>query len=143
VSDLWRFPAALDAEPAQIGGFAIDATDGFVGTVGVARSDPAGAYLIVLGGPWNGGRTVMIPGALVKRIEAGARVVHLSCSREQIRDAPPYENDRYQDAVYRAEVSAYYASLQPGSWLRGLDAARRAIALVAYASVAFVSGAAG
>jgi hypothetical protein len=142
--ELWRFPAALEGEPAQaqIAGFATDATDGFVGTVGVARSDPAGAYLIVLGGPWNGGRTVMIPGALVNRIEPGARVVHLSCSRQQIREAPPYENDRYQDAAYRAEVSAYYTSLQPSFRLRGLDAARRAVAL-ARASVAFGSGAAG
>jgi hypothetical protein len=142
-SDLWRFASALESAATQIDGYALEATDGFIGTVGVARSDAAVSYLIALGGPWNGGLTVMIPAGLVKGIDTATRVVRLRGSREQIRNAPPYENDRYQDAAYRSEVSAYYARLEPGLRLLGLEAARRAVALARTHSVAFGTGAAG
>jgi hypothetical protein len=107
-------------------GYAIDATDGFVGTVGVARDEASGAYLIALGGPWNGGRSLMIPAGAIKRVEREARVVHLSCSRQHLRDAPAYENDRYQDAAYRGEIGGYYESLTGRSRLAGLAGALRA-----------------
>ena len=59
----------------------------------------------------------MLPGGVVKRIDSGGRLVLLSCSREQIRCAPLYENDRYQDGAYRRELADYYAPL--GSRPRG------------------------
>lgn len=106
-------------------GYAIDATDGFVGTVGAARDDPSGAFLIAFGGSWNGGRTLMIPAGAIQRVEREARVIHVSCTREQLRDAPAYENDRYQDGAYRGELAAYYERLAPASRRAGLAASLR------------------
>jgi len=106
-------------------GYAIDATDGFVGTVGAARDDPSGAYLIALGGPWNGGRSLMIPAGAIRRVEREARVIDVGCTLEQLRDAPAYENDRYQDGAYRRELAAYYERLAPASRIAGLAATLR------------------
>jgi hypothetical protein len=120
-------------------GYAIDAADGFVGTVGAARDDPSGAYLIALGGPWNGGRSLMIPAGAIRRVEREARVIHLSCTRAQLRDAPAYENDRYQDAAYRRELAAYYQRLVPPSRIAGLAATLRGAAALGASAAAFAS----
>jgi hypothetical protein len=122
---IWRYPPGAAVAAASAVGYAIDATDGFVGTVGVARDEAWGAYLIVLGGPWNGGRSLMIPAGTIKQVEREARVVHLSCSRQQLRDAPAYENDRYQDAAYRGEIGGYYEGLTSRSRLGALGNAVR------------------
>lgn len=122
---VWRYPSGAAVAAASTVGYAIDATDGFVGTVGAARDEAAGAFLIALGGPWNGGRSMMIPAGVIKRVEREARVVHLACSRRALSDAPPYENDRYQDAAYRGELAAYYESATPSSRLAGLAGALR------------------
>ena len=96
-----------------------------MGTVGVARDEPSGAYLIALGGPWNGGRSLMIPAGAITGVEREARLVHLGYSRQQLGDAPVYENDRYQDAAYRGELTAYYERLSSGSRLAGFAVALR------------------
>lgn len=122
---VWSYPSGAAVAAASTVGYAIDATDGFVGTVGAARDDPWGAYLIALGGSWNGGLTLMIPAGAIKRVESEGRVVHLNCSRKQLRDAPAYENDRYQDSAYRRELASYYERLAPGSRLAALAATLR------------------
>jgi hypothetical protein len=122
---IWRYPRGAAIPAASTAGYAIDATDGFVGTVGVARDEASGAYLIALGGPWNGGRSLMIPAGAISRVERDARIVHLACTRQQLQDAPAYENDRYQDAAFRGELGAYYEKLTSGSRLAGFAAALR------------------
>ena len=129
---VWRFAKGVAASAAATGGFAAEANDGFVGTVAVARDDHGFGYLIVHGGPWNGGRTVMLPGGVVKRVDSGGRLVLLSCSREQIRCAPLYENDRYQDGAYRRELADYYAPLGSRTRSHGLGAVRRIANLPAF-----------
>lgn len=122
---IWRYPPDAAVAAASTVGFAIDATDGFAGTVGAARDDPAGAFLIALGGPWNGGRSVMIPAGAIKHVEQRTRVVHLACSRRQLDDAPAYENDRYQDGAFRSELGAYFENLEPRSRLGAIAKALR------------------
>jgi hypothetical protein len=137
---IWRYPPGAAVAAASTVGYAIDAADGFVGTVGAARDEPSGAYLIALGGPWNGGRSLMIPAGAIRRVERDARVIHVVCTREQLRDAPAYENDRYQDAAYRHELAAYYRRLAPASRIAGLAATTlRGGAALASAPAAFAA----
>ena len=109
--DVWRVRTDVGDGFAQIAGYAVEAADGFVGTVAMSHSDQRGAYLIVLGGPWNGGRTLMLPAAAVRRVERSTRLVHLHPTRAQLAAAPAFENDRYQDAAYRAELADHYGRL--------------------------------
>ena len=109
--DVWRLRNEVGDVFAQIAGYAVEAADGFVGTVAMSRSDQRGAFLIVLGGSWNGGRTLMLPAAAIRRVEEATRLVHLQCTRAQLAAAPAFENDRYQDAAYRAELAEHYGGL--------------------------------
>jgi len=93
--------------------FAVEAQDGPVGCVLAACEDGDGAFIVSSGGTVNGGLSAMVPAGIVERIDAQARIVVLRCSLEQIRSAPAFENDRYRDAAFRRELSAYYGALFP------------------------------
>lgn len=99
-------PGMLD----DLAGYSLQAADGPIGTISATNGDAGRSYLIATGGSWNQGRTVMLPPGVVDGIDRDERVVRVSCSREQVRAAPPFENDRYQDAAYRRELGGYYAA---------------------------------
>jgi hypothetical protein len=107
--EIWHttgLPGMLD----DIKGYSLHAADGLLGTISAANGEAGRSYLIATGGSWNQGRTVMLPPGIIDRVDRDERIVHVTCSREQIRQAPPFENDRYQDAAYRRELGGYYAA---------------------------------
>ena len=109
-------PESLPGALEGVEGYSVQAADGTLGRVTAASREPGRSYLIVATeGSWNHGRTVMLPPGVLARIDRDAKVIHISCLRTQIVDAPPFENDRYQDAAYRSEVGGYYASLHAAS----------------------------
>ena len=107
--EIWH-PTVLAGSLDGIEGYALRAADGAIGTITAANSELGRSYLIATGGSWNQGRTVMLPPGVVERIDRDERVVHVRCTREQVRAAPPFENDRYQDRAYRVELGAHYAT---------------------------------
>jgi hypothetical protein len=118
VGALWRYEPQAQAELAAGGieGFAVEAQDGRVGSVLAACDDGGGAFIVCSGGAFNGGLSTMVPAGVVERVDARTRTVVLRCSLEQIRRAPAFENDRYRDAAFRRELSAYYGSLFPSAF---------------------------
>ena len=110
-ADIWSCPATPVRSLEETEGFLVQASDGALGRVQAASSNLRGSYLIVAAlEPWIGSRTVMLPAGVVERVDRRALAIAVRCSREQIMSAPRFENDRYQDAAYRAEVGRYYAS---------------------------------
>jgi hypothetical protein len=108
--DIWSCPGTPVRSLEETEGFLVQASDDALGRVQAASSKPGSSYLIVTAQePWIGSRTVMLPAGVVDRVDRGARAIAVRCSREQIMNAPRFENDRYQDAAYRAEVGRYYA----------------------------------
>lgn len=109
--DLWSFPDTAARSLEETEGFMVQAADGTLGKVLAASSKLHGSYLVVVAQEAGiGGRTVMLPAGVVERVDRRARVIVVQCSRERIMNAPRFENDRYQDAAYRAEVGRYYTS---------------------------------
>jgi hypothetical protein len=53
----------------------------------------------------------MLPAGLWHRVDTTARVIHVRATLAQIEDAPAFENDRYRDGAYRAELDRYYRSV--------------------------------
>jgi len=106
---IWRAtgqPGSLDG----IVSYSLRAPDGAIGSVIAVSGEVGRGYLIATGGAWNEGRTFMLPPGVVDHIDRDERVVHVSCSREQVRAAPLFENDRYQDAAYRLELGGHYVA---------------------------------
>lgn len=79
-------------EPAWAGidvvGFDVEARDGGIGSVDEATWDVREGRLVVDTGPWIFGRRVLLPAGVVERIDLAERRVFVTCTKDQVRNAP-------------------------------------------------------
>jgi hypothetical protein len=108
-SDMWNYREG-GAPVEDVVGFSIEATDGDIGKVDKANAETGSAYLLVATGPWIFGKTVMLPAGVIDRIDYKAKVIHVNRSKDQIKNAPEYHEDRHADETYRSDLGGYYSS---------------------------------
>jgi hypothetical protein len=106
--DLWTYPTVAE-RPDIVGddvvGFDVEATDKHVGTVSDA-TDEVGASFIVVD---TGSRKVMIPAGVIVRIDAGGGRVFVGLTKDQVENAPEFDEVRAREAAYREELGGYYS----------------------------------
>jgi hypothetical protein len=56
----------------------------------------------------------MLPAAIIKRVEVENETVYVDRTKEQIKDAPEFDEDRYRDDAYRDELGGYYSRSDSG-----------------------------
>ena len=66
------------------------------------------SYLIVDTGHWIFGRKVMLPAGVVQRIDDAEERVWVNRTKDQIKDAPEFDEGRHVDETYRDELGSYY-----------------------------------
>ncbi|MEV7559356.1 PRC-barrel domain containing protein [Streptomyces sp. NPDC089795] len=94
-------------------GWQVDATDGHIGEVDDQCDETGGAYLVVHAGAWIFGK-VLVPAGAVSRVDHDAHTLHLSLSRGQVEEAPPFLSDHNRaDRQYRHDVVEYYWKSRP------------------------------
>lgn|GEM_PF-5266690 len=108
--------AGAEAEPApEVAGYAVEASDGHIGTVDEVSYDAGSGSIVVDTGHWIFGRKRMIPAGMIEKIDSESRVVTLSCSKADVKAAPDYDAGRADDAAHRDEVGEHYrAQRDPG-----------------------------
>ncbi|MDG4778128.1 PRC-barrel domain containing protein [Micromonospora sp. WMMD961] len=89
-------------------GYQVEATDGRIGSIDETSDEAGTGYLVVDTGPWIFGQKVMLPAGTVVQVDHQERVVHVDRTRQQIKDAPPFDPDS-ADPDYRERVGTYYA----------------------------------
>ena len=85
------------------------ATDGSIGKVDQASNEVDGAYLVVDTGPWIFGSKRLIPAGVVNGIIHDKKQVHIMLSKDQVKDAPDYDSDNWDDELRRKHTE-YYSS---------------------------------
>jgi hypothetical protein len=60
-------------------------------------------------GPWIFGRKVMLPAGVVERIDTEERKVYVDRTKEQIKDAPDYDEMLRNNPEYRETLGGYYS----------------------------------
>jgi uncharacterized protein (TIGR02271 family) len=111
-SELWTY---RDPGYSDITGFDVEATDGSIGSVDEAASDDGNSYIVVDTGPWIFGKKVVIPAGMVQRVDSADRRVWVALTKDQIENAPEFDELHYQDADYRTSMADYYAD-HTGDW---------------------------
>jgi hypothetical protein len=92
----------------EIAGYEIEAQDGSIGKVDDATHEMGGSYLIVDTGPWIFGKKVMLPAGVVNRIDHENHHVFVDRTKDQIKNAPEFDESRLEDMTYRDELGTYY-----------------------------------
>jgi PRC-barrel domain len=89
-------------------GFSVEALDGSIGKVDEASNDVGVSYLVVDTGPWIFGKKVLLPAGVVRDVDLDTQTVFVNRSKDEIKNAPEFDQDRYRDDAYRQDLSGYY-----------------------------------
>jgi hypothetical protein len=92
----------------DITGYTVDALDGQIGKVDKSMYKMDNGYLIVETGGWIFGRTVMLPAGVVSGVDHNNRRVFVERTKEQVKNAPEFNDDMIDDPNYRARLGTYY-----------------------------------
>jgi hypothetical protein len=118
MSDVWTYRETshlgTDIAHADLVGYGIEAIDGSIGTVDDATYSAGASYIIVDTGPWIFGKKVMLPAGVVRGIDDEEQKVYVNRTKEQIKDAPEYDDSLADDEAYRNRLGSYYGIGGPG-----------------------------
>jgi len=89
-------------------GYSIEALDGSIGKVDEATQDVGSSYLIVDTGPWIFGKKVMLPAGVVLRVDPESETVFVSRTKDEIKNAPEFDEDFATNDEYRNRLGEYY-----------------------------------
>jgi hypothetical protein len=66
------------------------------------------SYLVVDTGFWIFGKKVVMPASTVTQVDPQEKKVFLARTKEEIKNAPEFDEGTYKDPGYRQQVGDYY-----------------------------------
>lgn len=112
-SGLWDYGDA--AFGTDLTGYSVEATDGGIGKVDESTNDVGSSYIVVDTGPWIFGKKRMLPAGVIDRVDRNDEKIYVSRSKDEIKDAPEFDETKYREDAYRDEVGTYYDRGTPGT----------------------------
>jgi hypothetical protein len=110
--DIWVYrEQGLGYDPVNgrdLTGYGVEALDGSIGKIDKASNDVGQSYVIVDTGPWIFGKKVMLPAGVIERVDEQERKVWVGRTKDQIKDAPEFDESMLSDSGYRDELGTYY-----------------------------------
>src|SRR5215216_4211542 len=106
-ADLWTYRESTWTQ-GDLSDFDVEAIDGSIGKVDEATHDVGGGYIVVDTGPWIFGKKVMLPAGVIDDVDLDAKQVFVNRTKDEIKNAPEFDEDRYRDDTYRNEIGMYY-----------------------------------
>jgi hypothetical protein len=92
----------------DLAGYKVEARDGDIGKIDKTSNDVGSACIVVDTGRWILGKKVMIPAGAVRDVDPDTETVFVDRTKDEIKDAPEYDEDRFTDPTYRQELGRYY-----------------------------------
>lgn len=86
----------------------MEVIDGEIGSVDEATYEASGSYVVVGTGPWIFGKKVMLQAGVIDRIDTTERRVYVNRTKDQIQNAPEFDEANYRDEAYRTALGDYY-----------------------------------
>jgi hypothetical protein len=92
----------------DLSGFSVEALDGGIGKIDEATYDVGASYLVVDTGPWIFGKKVLLPAGVVDQVDLDNETVYVHRSKDEIKNAPEFHEERLRDQGYRDDLGGYY-----------------------------------
>ena len=108
--DIWTY-RELTWAGTDLSGYSVEALDGGIGHVHEATNEVDGSYVVVDTGPWIFGKKVLLPAGVVDRVHPEEQKIYVERTKDAVKEAPKFDEDRVDDPAYLAEVGDYYAVL--------------------------------
>jgi hypothetical protein len=114
-SGLWNYKPNVSPTDADVVGYEVEATDGKIGVIDAANRETDDSHFVVDTGFWIFGKKRLIPAGVVASIDHVQRRVTVRLSKDDIRDAPDWD-DRWTEQEWHAHHERYYSSF---GWMPG------------------------
>jgi hypothetical protein len=118
IVELWTFNVrttpSVDLTNLDLTGFKVEALDGGIGKVHEATHEAGGSFVVVDTGPWIFGKKVMLPAGVIRDIDLDTETIFVDRTKDEIKDAPEFDETSYRDASYRSELGDYYGRRREG-----------------------------
>ena len=121
-TDVWGYrdtTIGSDLSARNVVGYDVEALDGSIGKVDEATFDAASGYIVVDTGPWIFGKKVMLPAGVIRSADHTDEKVFVNRTKDQIKDAPEFDDSLTRDDAYRGRLGSYYG--QGGQGWRDWD----------------------
>lgn len=105
-AEMWRYQRGVGA--TDVTGYDVEAVDGGIGKVDESTNDVDHSYIVVDTGAWIFGKKVLLPASVIDRVDATAEKVYVNRSKDEIKNAPEFDEKEYRDDAYRRRVGDYY-----------------------------------
>ena len=112
-NDLWTYTDTSISQ-RNLTGFSVEALDGGIGKVDDATYDVGQSFIVVDTGPWIFGKKVMLPAGVIDRVDHDDKRIFVDRTKDEIKNAPEFDADRYRDETYRGKLGSYYGPGGPG-----------------------------
>ena len=112
-TDPWTYGAAdtlgVDmARGVELTGFSVEARDGAIGKVDEATYEASRSYIVVDTGRWIFGKKVLLPAGTIQQVDLESQTVFVDRTKDEIKNAPEFDETTYRDEAYRSELAGYY-----------------------------------
>lgn len=111
--EMWTYRSdagmAPGSDTADMTGFAVEAVDGSIGKIDEATYEAGSSYLVIDTGPWIFGQKVVLPAQVVTSVDQVNETVFVDRTKDEIKDAPPFDEATYHEPSYREDLGAYYS----------------------------------
>jgi len=101
---------APGVSPRNVVGYGVEAQDGSIGKVDDATYEAGFSRLVVDTGPWIFGKKVMLPAAVIRDVDHNAEKVFVDRTKEQIKNAPEFDDSLLEDEDYWGRLGSYYGA---------------------------------
>lgn len=111
VLEMWTYSIAtpgIDLSKIDLTGFKVEARDGSIGKVDEATHEASGSFVVIDTGPWIFGKKVMLPAGVIRDIDLDTETIFVDLMKDEIKDAPEFDEKTYRDQSYRNELGQYY-----------------------------------
>ena len=106
-TDVWRYRETSWTQ-SDMTGFGVEALDGSIGKVDEATNDTTASFIVVDTGPWIFGKKVMLPAGVIRDVDLDTQTVFVDRTKDEIKNAPEFDEKRYRDDDYRNDLGGYY-----------------------------------
>src|SRR5690242_11855420 len=114
MSEIWTYSTATTPS-VDLTGFKVEALDGGIGKVDEATNEASGSFIVVDTGPWIFGKKVMLPAGVIRDIDPDTETIFVHLMKDEIKNAPEFDEMTYRDQSYRDELGRYYTDRGTGS----------------------------
>src|SRR5213083_2023585 len=109
VAEIWTLSVAAPPN-IDLSGFKVEAIDGSIGKVDESTYEAGGSFMVVDTGPWIFGKKVMLPAGVIRDIDLDMETIFVDFTKDEIKNAPEFDEKTYQDESYRSSLSGYYGT---------------------------------